>query len=157
MTRFEDEEWSVATGQPVVRIFEWKGATIGIAICYDVEFPEYVRKLVQKDVDLILVPSCTDDIHGYWRVRHCAEARGVEGQVYVVMSSIVRNDPAHPEIDAHYKQAGWFTPCDKAFPPGGILALGNLNQEDVATHLLDFALIEDVRKNGTVLNRRDNS
>lgn len=157
MTRFEDEEWSVATGQPVVKIFEWKGATIGVAICYDIEFPDYAKELMMKDVDLVLVPSCTDDIHGYWRVRHCAQARGVEGQVYVVMSSIVGGDPAHPEIDAHYGRAGFFTPCDKDFPEEGVLGQGTLNQEDVHTYTLDLGLLEKVRQHGTVLNRRDNT
>lgn len=156
MTRFEDEEWSVTKGQPAFKIFEWKGATIGVAICYDVEFPDYAKELNSLDVDLILVPSCTDDVHGYWRVRHCAQARAVEGQVYVVMSSIVGGDPKHPEIDAHYGRAGFFTPCDKDFPERGVLGEGALNQEGVHTETLDFALIEKVRQHGTVLNRRDN-
>lgn len=155
MTRFESEEWSVAKGQPQIGVFEWQGVRWGIAICYDVEFPEYVRELVQKDVDIIIVPSCTDDVHGYWRVRHCAEARGVESQSYVVMSSIVGGDPHHPEINVHHGAAGFFTPCDVGFPEGGILRVGDLNQENVHVAELDIDALVKVRANGTVLNRRD--
>lgn len=157
MTRFEDEEWGVASGQPDNPVFEFGGARFGVAICYDVEFPDYVRDLVLKDVDIVLVPSCTDDIHGYWRVRHCAEARAVEGQLYMAMSSIVGGDPAHPEIDAHYGRAGFFTPCDKDFPAEGLLSLGTLNAEDVHLETFDLEILKKVRQHGTVLNRRDTS
>ena len=156
MTRFEDEEWSVQQGDPQLPVFKWKGATVGVAICYDIEFPDYAKALMKKDVDLILVPSCTDDVHGYWRVRHTAQSRAVEGQTYVVMSSIVGGNPKHPEIDVHYGRAGFFTPCDKEFPEEGVLAQGTLNQEGVSVATLDMSLIERVRINGTVLNRRDN-
>lgn len=155
MTRFEDEEWTVAKGQASYTVFEWQSVRWGVAICYDVEFPEYVRGLVSHDVDVILVPSCTDDVHGYWRVRHCSEARAVESQSYVVMSSIVGGDPNHPEINYHHGAAGFFTPCDVEFPEGGVLLTGSVNQEDVHVAELDFDKLKRVRVNGTVLNRRD--
>jgi predicted amidohydrolase len=155
MTRFENEEWSVAAGVKEVSSFEWQGVKFGVAICYDVEFPEYVRTLVKKDIDVILVPSCTDDVHGYWRVRHCAEARAVESQSYVIMSSIVGGDLKHPEIGSHYGAAGFFTPCDVGFPEGGMLGSGTLNKEDVHVFELDFEKLKKIRVNGTVLNRRD--
>lgn len=157
MTRFESEEWAVAPGEARHAVFEWQGARWGVAICYDVEFPEYVRALVEQNVDVILVPSCTDDVHGYWRVRHCSEARAVESQSYVIMSSIVGGDPRHPEINIHYGAAGFFTPCDVGFKEGGVLMVGDLNQENVHVCALDMDALRRVRVNGTVLNRRDST
>lgn len=156
MTRFETEEWNVSPGESTVSVFEYLGVKYGVAICYDIEFSSYTEKLVAKDVDVILVPSCTDDVHGYWRVRHCAQARAVESQSYVIMSSIVGGDKAHTEIDGHYGQVGFFTPCDKGFAEGGVQLLGDLNSENAHVAELDLAKLRDVRKNGTVLNRRDN-
>jgi predicted amidohydrolase len=42
MTRFEAEQWGVQPGQPPC-VFETPWGLIGIAICYDVEFPTLVR------------------------------------------------------------------------------------------------------------------
>lgn len=155
MTRFENEEWGVSSGQLPVTVFNLKGIKIGIAICYDIEFPKYCLELAKQKVDLILVPSCTDDVHGYWRVRHCAEARCIENQAFVVMSSIVDGNSNYPEISEHHGQGGFYTPCDIGFPEGGVLKLGDVNQEGVAVANLDFVLLEKIRKNGTVLNLRD--
>ncbi len=156
MTRLEDEQWLIHGGHHNIRFWEWKSAGLGVAICYDIEFPAYTRELTKKDVDVILVPSCTTDIHGYWRVRHCAQARAVESQTYVVVSSLVGGHPNIPGLQSLYGRAGFYTPCDTDFPEEGVLGLGNLNQEDVHTHLLDVALLNKVREQGTVLNRRDN-
>ena len=56
-------------------------------ICYDSEFPLLGRAL--QDADLILVPSCTEALAGYWRVRIGAMARALEMQCVTVMASTV--------------------------------------------------------------------
>ncbi len=155
MTRIESEAWKFSSGHPNIRFWEWKGAGLGVAISYDIEFPAYTRELTKKDVDIILIPSCTTDIHGYWRVRHCAQARAVESQTYVVMSSLFGTSLPLPEKPAAYGRAGFFTPCDTLFPEEGVLGLGALNQEGVTTHLLDVGLLHKVREEGTVLNRKE--
>lgn len=155
MTRFEDEVWKISAGHPNIRFWEWKGAGLGVAINYDIEFFAYTRELTKKDVDLILVPSCTADVHGYWRVRHCSQARAVESQTYVIMSSLVGSGLSLPKLSAVYGRGGIFTPCDVDFPEEGVLAVGELNQEGVVTKALDISLLHKVRVEGTVLNRRD--
>lgn len=155
MTRFEDEEWKIKPGAKRVEVVSWRNVKIGVAICYDIEFPNYALQLVKKNVDLILVPSCTDDVHGYWRVRHCAEARAVESQSYVAASFIVGGDTRYDQINAHHGQACLLTPCDVKFPVAGVLAEGEKNRESLITAEYDFSLLTEVRKNGTVLNRRD--
>lgn len=154
MTRFESEQWGVSTGNKKLLSFKWKGVQFGIAVCFDIEFPKYVTRLVTKNIDIILVPSCTDDIHGYWRVRHCSQARAVESQSYVIMSSIVGGDGRFPEIFPHYGRAGFFSPCDIDFPEGGNLLNGTPNTETVYTASLDMDALKKVRKHGTVLNRK---
>lgn len=155
MTRFESEEWHISPGKPEMKLFRVAGALCAVAICYDVEFPQYCAAAAEKKVDVLFVPSCTDDVHGYWRVRHCAEARAIENQSFVVMSSVVEGNPAVPEIASHYGKGVVLSPCDIGFPEAGILKEGAKNKEGVAVAELDLRAIQRVRKNGTVLNLRD--
>ena len=57
--------------------------------CYDIEFPEIVRMAKAKGADVIFCPSCTDDRHGFHRVRYTSHARAIENQVYVVTTGTV--------------------------------------------------------------------
>ena len=63
MTRFETESWGVRSGLPPA-VFETPWGRIGIAICYDSEVPPLVRAQVEANAWLILVPTCTDTLHG---------------------------------------------------------------------------------------------
>jgi predicted amidohydrolase len=155
MTRFENEEWRVSGGRPQLQTFTIGESLCAVATCYDVEFPSVAALAAEQRVDLLLVPSCTDDVHGYWRVRLCAQARTIENQCYVVMSSIVGGHPEWPEIESHYGQGGIYTPSDVGMPEGGIKKLGALNTEGVITDAISKEELERIRKNGTVLNLRD--
>lgn len=158
MTRFESEEWKISGGAPELRVFTHQGARCAVAICYDVEFPAYCAAAAEARVDILFVPSCTDDVHGYWRVRHCAEARAVENQCYVVLSSIVEGDRRYPEqIGAHYGKAAVITPCDVGFPEQGALAETKANVEEVLEARIELRALEELRRGGTVLNLRDSS
>jgi predicted amidohydrolase len=145
----------VNEGAPLVTTFEFRGVNCAVLTCYDSEFAGLSRVLGEARVELLLVPSCTDTEHGYWRVRHCCEARSVENQLFVVMSSIVEGDRRHPEIEAHHGQGGIFAPCDQGFPANGLLALGEAQKEGLALADLDFDRLTEVRANGAVLNLRD--
>ncbi len=155
MTRFEKEEWKVDAGVPALHVFTIAGMKCAVNICYDVEFPQLSQALLKEKIDLLLVPSCTDDIHGYWRVRHCAQARAIENQAYIAVASIVGGQKKFPELESHYGQAGVFSPCDTIFPEQGILAEGILNKEALLVVELDLSALQEVRKSGTVLNLAD--
>ncbi len=156
MTRFEAEEWKIsAPHDPQLKVFELSGVRCAVAICYDIEFPRIAAAAAEAGVELILVPSCTDHVHGYWRVRHCAQARTVENQCFVAMASVVEGHPQFSEMDVHYGQAGIFSPCDGAFPERGILAEGQVNQEGLIWADLDLDHLHYIRRHGSVLNLRD--
>lgn len=155
MTRFENEVWNVSSGEKTVNVFEWKNKVCAILTCYDSEFAVLSQTLARAGVELLFVPSCTDTEHGYWRVRHCCEARAVENQLFVVMSSIVSGDPTHEEISEHYGKAAIFSPCDSGFPANGSLSEGQTNQEGYCMATLDFAKLDAVRKGGAVFNLKD--
>lgn len=156
MTRFEAEEWKISPGcLNDHTTFMVNEALCSVAICYDVEFPTYTAKAAKAGVGVILVPTCTDDVHGYWRVRHCSEARAIENQCYVVTSSLVGGNPNFQEISSHYGGGAVFTPCDVDFPEGGLLAVSKINREETLHEFLDLSKIHNIRKSGTVLNLQD--
>ena len=86
MTRFENEQWLISRGLEI-KTFDTAFGKVAINICYDSEFPHYARKQVEQGANLILVPSCTDTLAGYNRVRIGSQARALENQCYVAQAS----------------------------------------------------------------------
>lgn len=154
MTRFEAEHWFVSPGDTLT-LFETALGRIGIAICYDSEFPLIARALAEAGADLILVPSCTDSHHGYWRVRIGAQARALENQVWVVQSPTVGLAAWSPAVDVNHGAAGVYGPPDRGFPADGVVALGEMDQPGWVCATLDPAATALLRVDGGVLNARD--
>jgi predicted amidohydrolase len=154
MTRFENEQWHISGGT-VIKCFETDYGKLAIATCYDSEFPLIVRHQVEMGADLILVPSCTDTLAGYHRVKIGCQARALENQCYVVQSPLVANAPWSEAVDINIGAAGIYTPVDRGFPDNGILAIGQLNVVQWVYATLDLATIATVRKEGQVFNYRD--
>jgi predicted amidohydrolase len=154
MTRWEREEWRVSP-RDKLKVFDTEMGRLAIAICYDVEFPEIARAAAHEGAKLLLVPSCTDDRQGYWRVRYCAQARAIENQMYVVHASTVGSIPQVPAVHLNYGQAGIYTPSDYTFARDGIQAEGVPNQESMVMSDLDLETIEQSREFGTVLPLND--
>ncbi|WP_170751462.1 carbon-nitrogen hydrolase family protein [Ruegeria lacuscaerulensis] len=150
MTRFEREAWDIAPGGPL-KLFDTKLGKIGVLICYDSEFPLLGRAL--SDADLILVPSCTEALSGYWRVRIGAMARALENQCVTVMASLVGSNGWSEAVDMNTGTGGIFCPPDKGFPGTGVLAEGQLNQPGWTYADIDLSAIAEVRADGHVLNR----
>ena len=150
MTRFEREDWRVAPGGPL-RIFETDLGRIGVLICYDCEFPLLGRAL--SEVDVILVPSCTEALSGYWRVRIGAMARALENQCVTVMSSVVGDAPWSEAVDTNTGTGGIFGPPDRGFPATGVLAEGEIDVPGWTFADVDLEAIAEVRRDGVVLNR----
>jgi predicted amidohydrolase len=154
MTRFENEQWLIE-GSNDVRVFDSELGRIGIAICYDAEFPLIARRMVESGADMILVPSCTDTLAGYWRVRIGCQARALENQCYVVQASTVGDAAWSPAVDVNTGTGAVYTPVDRGFPDDGVLASGELNQPGWTFADVDPQAIAQVRRNGQVFNYRD--
>jgi predicted amidohydrolase len=151
MTRFESESWGVRAGAPP-SVFETPWGRIGIAICFDVEFPSLVRAQIEAGAWLILVPSCTDTMHGFNRVRVAAAARAMENQCYVAITPTVGEAPWCGTLDVNRGYAAVFGPVDRGFPEDGLLARGALDAEQLVYADLDPAALDAVRHDGAVRN-----
>lgn len=100
---------------PVARL---GGYTVGLLICYDIEFPEPARRLALAGADIILVPTAS--MEPYDQVaRHVIPARAYENQVYVAYAN-------HSGQDDGLSYIGLSSICG---PDGKVLALAGTGEE----------------------------
>jgi len=131
------------------------GTRLAILVCYDVEFPQLAAAAAQGGAEMLLVPSWTDDEAGFWRVRHCAHARCVENQVYVVHAPLIGGIPTLLDFETATGAAAVLSPCDVGYPERGIVAQGGWDVEQIVIADLDLTLLRGLQVTGTVTPRRD--
>lgn len=153
MTRFEREQWGMSGGRDLA-VFDIGKARIGVAICYDIEFPLIARALAEAGAEVILAPSCTDTLQGYWRVRLGAQARALESQCIVAQASLVGTVDWSPAVDVNRGAAGAFGPPDLGFPEDGVIAQGEMDKPGWVRAHLDLDAVARVRAEGQVFNHR---
>ncbi|MBS4218386.1 carbon-nitrogen hydrolase family protein [Bacillus sp. FJAT-49711] len=154
ITPTEVEEWNMSAGGGL-EVFDTDKGRIAVLTCYDIEFPEIVRMAKAKGADVIFCPSCTDDRHGFHRVRYTSHARAIENQVYVVLTGTVGSLPTVDFMRGNFGQAAVITPNDVPFPPQGIMVQGEINDDMIVTADLDLSLLNEVRERGSVTTWRD--
>jgi predicted amidohydrolase len=153
MTRFEREVWGIAGGGPV-SVFRTSIGVIGVSICYDIEFPLIARAQAEAGAEIILAPSATETMHGYWRVRHGCQARALENQCFVVQAPTVGDAPWSPAIDRNVGAAGVYAPPDGPFPDDGTVVVGEMNKPCWVYAEIDLDAVAALREDGTVLNHQ---
>jgi len=154
-TPSERKLWGISEGHRI-GVFQTDCGKIAIQICYDIEFPEMSRILASKGAKIIFVPFSTDDRQGYLRVRYCAQARAVENQIYVATAGVIGNLPHVKNMDdIRYARSAIFTPSDFSFPRDGIAAECEPNIETVVVADVDLDVLDNNRRKGTVMQRRD--
>lgn len=146
--------WNIKGGTSIDTI-QTDCGPIGVLICYDSEFPELARRLVDEGARIIFVPFCTDSRQGYLRVRYCCQARAIENQCFVVMSGNVGNLPNVDNMDIQYAQSCILTPCDFPFARDGIAAEASENVETLTISDVNLADLTWARAEGTVRNLAD--
>ncbi|HET9660807.1 MAG TPA: carbon-nitrogen hydrolase family protein [Thermomicrobiales bacterium] len=77
------ESNTVQRGEEIVT-FDLDGTTVGLAICYDLRFPELFRILALRGADVIVLPAAFTMTTGkdHWEV--LIRARAIENQIYMV-------------------------------------------------------------------------
>jgi deaminated glutathione amidase len=118
--------------------------TVGLAVCYDLRFPELFRALVDRGAELILVPAAFSQVTGkdHWEV--LLRARAIENQVYILA-------PAQgPHPDQSLKTYGHSLIID---PWGRVLARA-AEQEEILYARLDRQYLHRIRAELPCLNHR---
>jgi predicted amidohydrolase len=153
-TRFEREEFGISGGGGL-RVFETGLGTFAVLVCYDAEFPLIARAAVEAGADVLLVPSSTETMRGYWRVRVASMARALENQCVVAQAVAIGDADWCPAVDRNVGAAGIYGPPDQGFPEDGLIAVGKANTPGWTYGEVSHAAIREVRTEGVVLNHRD--
>ncbi|MEL6200954.1 MAG: carbon-nitrogen hydrolase family protein [Pseudomonadota bacterium] len=151
----ERDVWGIAGGDGIAPI-ETDCGPIGLLICYDSEFPELSRRLIDpSEISILFVPYLTDTRAGHLRVTYCCHARAIENQFYVVTSGFVGNITNVANLEMAYAQSVILTPNDHGFARDGIAAQAEPQVEQMIFADLDMATLIEARAKGSVRNLAD--
>ncbi|UTF55666.1 nitrilase-related carbon-nitrogen hydrolase [Natronosalvus rutilus] len=143
-----EREDGVASGSHGGPIFEHNGVSAGVLICYDAEFPDVVRDVVERGAEVIALPSLTGSVAGYQRVSRCSAARAVENQAYVLQVPLVGTHPHGQKCGTG--RASCFAPCDDIAGPDGTRLTLPADEHAVGVQRLDVDLIRKSRSSASV-------
>ena len=153
LTGFE-KKTGVIDGGDALKVFDIGDLRVGIAVCYDIEFPLPVRAQREAGAQLLLVPSCTDTAAGATRVRVGCLARALENRCYVAQAVTAGEAVWSPALDVNTGEATVYAPMDVGLPADGIVV------ETAATQTWAYAdidprILSDSRTHAQVANDRD--
>jgi predicted amidohydrolase len=100
-----------------VCVWDFMGHKLAVLVCLDIEIPELAAALRGQDVDLLLVPSATENGFGVERVHRCASARAVELGCFTAVSQLT-GTAVSELIDVNVGRLAVYSPSQSAF--GGI-------------------------------------
>jgi predicted amidohydrolase len=153
LTPFE-LNWGIAPGAGL-QVFETALGRIGVLVCYDCEFPLLARAQKEAGARLLLVPSCTERVSGYNRVRTGAMARALENAVVTVQSPTVGDAPWSPAVDRNSGAAGIYVPAEAGVSDTGIIAEGRLNAAELVVGDVDVEALAQLSVTGEMRNAAD--
>ena len=129
-------------GKSDTGIFVHHGVRCGMLICYDVEFPENIRRLALAGADAVLVPTALPaGPSGSFIARHMIRTRAFENQVFVAYVD-------HCGADELFSYAGL---SEIAAPDGGVLAAANDTDETLLITEVDPSAYDRSRRENTYL------
>ncbi len=125
-------------------VLDTKFGKIGVAICYDMRFPELFRKMTLLGAELIFVPAAFNTTTGplHWHV--LTRARALDNQIFLAIASPARSD------GLDYKAYGHSLVVD----PWGQIENELDEKEGVLVVEIDMKKIEQVRQEIPVLKHR---
>jgi omega-amidase len=135
------EDRYLAPGNEIVHAETNQGAT-GLAICYDLRFPEIFRILALRDCKIVFLPSEWPKPRlSHWQT--LLRARAIENQMYVVACNRVGTS-------ANYDFFGHSTIVD----PWGETIIEGDDQEALLTAEIDLSVVDTARRKIPVFNDR---
>jgi len=88
------QESSVVAPGNDVTVFDTTYGRFGVAICYDMRFPELMRLMVQEGAEMILVPAAFNTTTGPAHWHETIKMRAVDNQVHFAAAAPARNTKA---------------------------------------------------------------
>jgi omega-amidase len=143
------DEAKYFTGGDAISVIPTPVAKLGIAICYDVRFPEIARKLTLEGAEILIVPAQFPvPREHHWHA--LMQSRAIENQVFVIGVNLP--DGKHGKLGG--KGIEFFGHSMVVDPYGNILNQLD-DKEGILVCEIDLGQIEKVRKAmPALLNRR---
>lgn len=138
------ESETIKAGDEVVVVDSPHGK-IGIAVCYDLRFPELFRSMVDKGAEIILVPSAFTEVTGKAHWEPLLRARAIENLVYIV---------APGQAGYHLNGRASHGHSMVVDPWGGIVSELDTNQPGVAVGEIKLDCVRKTRTTFPVLEHR---
>lgn len=124
------------------QVIAWRGLSVGLAICYDIEFPETARLLALAGADLVLVPTAL--MPPYYVVADALiPTRAYENQIYLAYVN-------HCGSEEGLDYIGHSSICG---PDGAVLAKAGTEPTRLSVQV-DPAHLAEVRKRDPLLTDR---
>jgi predicted amidohydrolase len=138
------KESDVLTPGNDITVVDTAFCRIGVAICYDVRFPEIFRKMVLMGAELIIVPAAFNMTTGpaHWEV--LIRTRAIDNQVFMAAVSPARNERAS------YIAYG----NSMAVDPWGEILTRAQGKEEILFSDIDLSRVARVRRELPVLRHR---
>lgn len=98
--RFQESQ--VLTGGDKATVFNLEGfGTVGVAICYDIRFPELAAIAARKGAFAMIYPGAFNTTTGPLHWQLLARARAVDNQIYVLSCSPARDEQSSYQAWGH--------------------------------------------------------
>lgn len=135
------EDKTIVPGKDIL-VIDTPIARLGLAICYDLRFPEFFRKMDR--VDAIILPAAFTYTTGkaHWEV--LCRARAIENQCYFISSAQTGLHPSGRKTFGH----------SMVIDPWGEVIASLPEEEGILTAELDFEKMERIRQKLPALNHR---
>lgn len=119
-----------------ITVVETEYCKIGLAVCYDIRFPEMMRLMALQGADILILPAAFNTITGpdHWEL--LMRTRAVDNQIFVAAASPARNE------NASYKAYGHSMIVD---PWGNVLSKAGV-EEDIIVSKIDLTIVDRVRR-----------
>ncbi len=140
--RFKESD-SLGYGKEVT-VVDTEYCHIGVAICYDMRFPELMRLMAIEGAEIIIVPAAFNMTTGpvHWELT--ARTRALDNQVYFVAASPAR------DMEASYHAYGHSCVVD---PWGKVISQAD-EKEGIIYGEVDLDMVKKIRKELPLLQHR---
>ena len=149
ISNYEKKWWGIQPGRKL-HVFDTDVGKVSILMGYDILFPELVRQAVDEGAEIILTPFMASDKQETLRVIHCAKARAIESQVFVVAACATGNTAKVPHLHHHHATSGIYSPIDYDLSDDGIVSESGPNEGTIVVGKVDLELLRQNRLSGTV-------
>lgn len=127
-----------------IAVFKTEFTKIGVAICYDIRFPELFRIMALKGAELIIIPGAFNMTTGpaHWDL--LIRGRAVDNQVFIAAASSARNEELSYVAYGHSMITG---------PWGDVLVRADKNEEIIYADI-NLDNLKKVRRELPLLKHR---